>query len=155
MRVSKLNSLQSFSWPNSGTAQMAAMNPLQLYILCAVEADGEKEAVANAEPGAADILRNMPRRDVAVRAAGAKSDAKWSIEKFARAEKSPGALWPGDDPGSLGINARAGPVNSRRSHGRAVGRPNVRLARSTELGCAAQPIDGKTGPVSSQACVIF
>jgi hypothetical protein len=30
--LSKLNSLQSFSWPNSSTAQMAAMNPLQLYM---------------------------------------------------------------------------------------------------------------------------
>jgi hypothetical protein len=29
--LSKLNSLESFSWPNSSTAQMA-MNPLQLYM---------------------------------------------------------------------------------------------------------------------------
>ena len=30
--LSKLNSLQNFNWPNSGAAQMAAMNPMQFYM---------------------------------------------------------------------------------------------------------------------------
>jgi hypothetical protein len=91
--------------------------------LCAVEADGEKEAVANAEPGAADILRNMPRRDVAVRAAGAKSDAKWSIENSLE-QKNPRALYGrGTIPARSGLMPERGLFNSRRSHGRAVGRP--------------------------------
>ena len=30
--LSKLDSLQNFSWPNSGAAQMAAMNPMQFYM---------------------------------------------------------------------------------------------------------------------------
>jgi hypothetical protein len=30
--LSKLNSLQNFSWPNSGATQMAAMNPMQFYM---------------------------------------------------------------------------------------------------------------------------
>jgi hypothetical protein len=29
---SKLNSLQNFSWPNTGATQMAAMNPMQFYM---------------------------------------------------------------------------------------------------------------------------
>jgi hypothetical protein len=30
--LSKLNSLQNFSWPNTGATQMAAMNPMQFYM---------------------------------------------------------------------------------------------------------------------------